>query len=59
LSEMSTIARDIGLAWDGWIPRAKVSQSSRVDYRDMYDVTARKAVHHMFQREIERFDYSF
>ena len=54
----------LGVKWDGWLPNAKSTRSSRSPakeraYREFYDAESREIVARMRKREIELFGYEF
>jgi hypothetical protein len=52
--------KQVGLAWEGVLPRAKTTfRRNPTPYRDYYDADTRDIVGRWYEREIKLLDYSF
>ncbi len=58
-SELRAVLDRIGLAWDGWLPRAKAGGKRPRDYRELYGPRQIEQVGALCRREIEAFGYDF
>ncbi len=60
---LGQVLHDVGVDWDGWLPRAKARKSSgtavRQDYRAHYDGETRQIVAALYRKEIALFGYAF
>jgi hypothetical protein len=56
--DLTAVLAEVGIDWDGWLPRAK-SGTGRRPYREMYDDPERALVEQLFGHEIAAFGYTF
>lgn len=62
---LSGLLPDVGIDWDGWLPRAKGSvrkaggAGGSGGYRDLYDTETRAIVGRLYAREADAFGYAF
>jgi len=57
--ELSELFSELGVDWDGWLPRLKVSKNRENQPLDIYSPDDVKLVQELFQKEIDTFGYSF
>ncbi|TWE00625.1 sulfotransferase family protein [Peribacillus frigoritolerans] len=58
--DMMKMCKEIGLAYDGWLPKAKGNyRKNQNHYHKFYTLEQKQIVEKYFKKEIELFDYSF
>jgi hypothetical protein len=54
------ICKEIGLPYDGWLPKAKGNyRKNRDHYTKFYTLEQKQIVERYYKKEIELFDYRF
>lgn len=59
VDDLHDTLKDIGVAWDGWMPQVKTESRGVRDYRKLYRDEDIEVVTKFFQKEIDAFGYSF
>lgn len=59
VDDLRCVLKEIGVAWDGWMPNTKSETRQVRDYRLLYRDHDIETVAKFFRKEIEKFDYSF
>lgn len=57
--ELHEALSNIGIEYDGWLPRTKTHTRGERDYRKLYDVREKELVGNYFRREIDLLGYTF